>query len=602
VRHNPLDRRGGIVGSVLYLIVALLVVIFFYVKAADFGFPEQTWISILVAALFGQWLVVRLGRRRPSLARPIPSAPREAAVSAPSEDDARERPVRPGPAPPPVDPRSIAILPFRIEGPDPTIEHLADGIAEEVLVGLAGLGGARVTARASSFRFRDGNPDLALIGRQLGVAHVLQGSISRAAGRLAVEVVLRTTLGARVWSQRTECGLGAVHEAQEALVRGVAGSLGYGLPEGGSALSAGRRTSDPVAQDHYLKGRAFWHGRGTGLRQSATFFEQAVHADADFALAWAGRADAHIMLGFYGYMEPHAAFKIARESAEKALQLDDRVAEAWSALGFVRTFHDWDWVRADLCFQKAVDLNPSSMLARRWYAMNRGIVGRLGDWLRQNQSSLVVDPLAVFSHAHVAWSLLGARAYDEAEAAAQRALELDEDFALGYWFRWRAHLYRGNLDAAVSDLIESARRARGNPIVVSTLGYAVGKSGDMVRAQRHLEDLKAGPPRWRWVGASQIATVQLGLERTGDALTTLERAASERDFWLPMTIRRPEWDGVRHDPRFKAILEQTGPGGDSPGELLRGPRRDRRLSRRAHSTRRASTGALPSPGLQDLRR
>ena len=563
MRHFVLNRRGGVVGSVLYLVVALAAVVFFYFKAADYGFPGQTWISVLVAVLFGQWLVIRVGHRQPSRARPIPSVPREAVGRSSTEDEPRiepalDEPVRQGPAPPPLDPRAVAVLPFRVVGSDPAIEYLADGLAEEVLLGLASLGGARVTARASSFSRREEDPDLAEMGRQLGVGHVLQGSLSRGAGQLTVEAVLLKTSGAQVWSHRAECEPAEWHEAQEALVKRVAESLGYGLPDASPALTPGRRTREAAALEYYLQGRAFWHGRGPGLQQSATFFAQAVHADADFALAWAGRADAHMMLGFYGYMEPHAAFKTARQSAERALQLDDQIAEAWSALGFVRTFHDWDWARADLCFQKALDLNPSIMLARRWYAMNRGIVGRLADWVRQNRSSLAVDPLAVFSHAHIAWALLGVRAYDEAEAAVQRALELDENFALGYWFRGRAHLYRGDLDDAIADLITAARLARGNPIVVSTLAYAVARSGDRARAQRHLEDLQAGPPQWRWVSASQIATVELGLDRTNDALTSLERAGSERDFWLPITIRRPEWDGVRHDPRFKAILERTG--------------------------------------------
>ncbi len=546
------------------------------------GLPESAWIGVFMAALLGLLLTAAASRAperppsktrapRPQRQRPQRASlsdpttgrnvePRTLEVRAPEPDRSTVSGARAGRAAvlPPIDPSLVLVIPFEVSGPDPTVEFMADGMAEEVLLGLSSLGGTRVVPRTSAFTFK-GTDDPEGAARRLGAAHVLSGELSRSAGLLTLRARLFSTeRNDEVWSRDWAFRTGQTCETQADLINAVAVSLQVPVEAGRPVLSLGRQTDDAEAQEHYLQGRFFYHQRGEALQRSAVSFEQAVRGDIGFALAHAGRADAHMLLGFYGYMEPRTAFQKAKESAEKALELDDQIAEAWTSLGFVRSFYEWDWGRSEVCFRRAEALNASYMPARYWSAMSRGVAGHLEDWVQHNESSLKVDPLASHARAHLAWALLICRDWDGAEAAIDESLKLDPEFTLGHWFRGRARWHRGEIEDAMLDLREGARRSRGNPITLGTLGYSLAQTGETGHAQRLLEELEAGPARWRWVRPSQIATVQLGLGQTEEALASLERGLVERDFWLPLTIRRPEWDVLREESRFQEILAGMG--------------------------------------------
>lgn len=552
------------------------------------GIPESAWLGVFVVALFGL-LVTALGSRSPERpgrvqagpprmrkkrqprqeappqpraeSGPPPSAaPRQTPAPPPPRQEApRTAPASRAPAIeyPPVDPALVLVLPFTVSGSDPTIEFMADGISEEVLLGVAGLGDVRSVPRASAFSFKDTELGREECARRLGAAHTVAGEISSMGGELRLEASLagsNAELWSRIWNFTAENTGDVVAD----LIRAVGLTLELPLEPGQRVLSIGRQTDRAEAQRHYLQGRYYWHQRGDGLQKSAASFEQAVRSDTGFALAYAGRADAHMLLGFYGYMEPRTAFQKAAEAAEKALELDDEISEAWTCLGFVRSFYHWEWSRSEVVFRRAIELNPSYMPARYWYALSRGTSGHLGDWIQQGRTSIKIDPLAPHALTHLGWALLESRAHDEAEEVLDRALTLDPEFSLGHWFRGRARLHRGDTDSALADLAASAKLSRGNPITLGTLGYAMARSGRTGDAQRILDELEAGPARWRWVRPSQVATVQLGLGRAEAALESLERGLEEKDFWLPLTVRREEWDEVRNDGRFGALLAGMG--------------------------------------------
>ncbi len=543
--------------------------------------PTVTWWVLAVIAVVGlpfALLLVRDPRDAPSHSRvrlPSPPQSRRAGAGTPGRvagsragDSTGTTPVparstegsgvrlaaKAGPAA-----GAVGVLPFTVAGSDPSIEHLADGLTEEVLLGLGRLEEFSVPARGSVFALRGGDRPIEEIAARLRVGHVLEGVVAKEGGRLQVKAVLRRASDrSPVWKGEAEGNLGELGHLATRLVHGATHARGAPLPEAASAPSVGRSTADGAACDAYFRGRSLFHQSLEGVKRSTALFEQAVRADARFALAHARRAEAHVLLAFYSLMTPAAAFETARESAREALALDEHLPEAWAALGFVQAFRDWDWTRASVSFQKAVDLNPSFVPARFWYALSLGAAGDVVERVRQTSLALRSDPVSTSANAHVGWALLGGRAFDHAERRMTRVLRQDPDHALAYWVRGRARIHSGAGVAGLDDLIEAAKRSRTNPVFIGSLGYAVASAGRTSRAQRHLTDLRAGPAGWRWVPESQIATIELGLSRPEDALDSLERALEQRDPWLPLTMRRPEWDAHRSHERFRQILSLLG--------------------------------------------
>jgi TolB-like protein len=574
------ERRGGATTAVLYVVVAAGALILVFSKGAMLGLPDYSWMAVGGAALLGLPLTLRRGRSK-SKAKPLPSggrkgAPRTKNSGAPAGLAAKTPTGQPAPRPTPggnataakpasqprqsgAQSRAILVLPLTIGGTDPSIDALAEGVAEAVLLGLAGLQGARVPARDSAFSFKFRDVSAAAAGEEIGAGFVLEGRIGTEGEKLTLAArLVRVSNGQPAWSGKLEGTLDTVSEMEDALIRAVAKVAGLPIPPNASPLSPGRRTRSGEAQRAYLQGRYDWHRGGEGYQRAAPGFEQAVRADERFALALAGRAENQVLQGFYGYVEPRSSFQRARESAEAALGLDDALPEAWSALGCARMFRDWEWRGAEEAFRRGVGINPAVVTARFWAGMNRGLSGHLVDWIRHCVTALRQDPRSVLAHLHVGWALLGARMYRKAHEVMDQAVELNPNFGFAYWLRGRARAYGGDVDGGLVDLIESAKRTKVNPIAVASLGYLVGKSGNTKRAERHLHDMASGPAGWRWILPTQLATIELGLGRQEEALKGLQHALEVQDIWLPLTLRRPEWDPLRREAAFQAVLKGVG--------------------------------------------
>ncbi len=579
MKHVIRGRHGTVTRAGLYLVVAAVAVTVVLLQGVRLGLPAYSWMFVGGVALLGLPLVLRRARPK-AKAKPLPSAPRQRAPRPKGADTGAGGSATAGPRPqgtagaggaaaaatlasqperPPARSRAVLVLPMTIGGTDPFIDYLAEGVAEAVLLGLAGLEGARVLARDSAFSFKFKDVPAAEAGGEIGAGFVLEGRIGKDGERLTVTArLVRASNGQPAWSGKLEGKLETVSEMEVALIRAVAEAVGLPIPPNGSPLSPGRRSRSGEAHRAYLQGRYDWHRGGEGYQRAAPSFEQAVRADERFALALAGRAENQVLQAFYGYVEPRSAFKRARESAEAALGLDDALPEAWSALGCARMFRDWDWRGAEDAFRRAIGINPAVVTARFWAGMNRGLSGHPVDWIRHCVTGFRLDPRSVLAHCHVGWALLGARIYGKAREVLDQAVELDPDFGFAYWLRGRARAYAGDIDGGLVDLIESAKRTKVNPIAVASLGYVVGRSGNANRAERHLQDLASGPAGWRWILPTQLATIELGLGRQAEALKGLQSALEVQDIWLPQTLRRPEWDPLRREPAFQAVLKGAG--------------------------------------------
>jgi serine/threonine protein kinase len=320
--------------------------------------------------------------------------------------------------------RSIAVLPFVGMSPKQDQEYFCDGLAEELINALTHIKGFRVAARTSAFACRDKDYDVREIGEKLNVETVLEGSIRKAGNRLRITAqLINAGDGYHLWSERYDRELEDIFAIQDEIALAIVDKLKLELLEDEAALLVKRGTTDLEAYELYARGRFFWEQRGEGLGKAIECFRKALARDPNYAQAYSGLADCYTLLGFYGILPSKEAFSPAREAALKAIELDGTLAEPHSSLGCIHWWYDWDLPRAELEFNKAIELNPGYAPAHYWYAGVLMTEGREAE-AREVQAELQERS----SHQYVSpwWFgvvLVGLGEHDQAMAWLERAYE-----------------------------------------------------------------------------------------------------------------------------------------------------------------------------------
>ncbi|MGD8319442.1 MAG: protein kinase [Gemmatimonadota bacterium] len=461
--------------------------------------------------------------------------------------------VRRGGNAPAADQASVAILAFQDLSADHSDAYLGDGIAETLSNALAQVPGLRLSGRTSASSLRESGEDVRDIGRELGVATVLDGSVQRSGGRLRVIArLVRTSDGVGIWSHSFDRSADDIFALQDDVASAVAEALrGQVLAKG---TTAGTGTRDLQAYDAYLQGRFFWKKRAVpDLVQAIAYFNEAIARDSTYARAWAGLADAWLVLPFYADTIPSSeAIPRARSAAERALALDPDLAEAHTSLAYAHTVYDWDWAAAERDFRKAIELDPQYPTAHKWYSDMLFAVGRLDEALAEAKRAAELDPRSPNARTIVGVRKWALGRNDEARADFERALEMDPTFPLALRNASRYYWIAG--DTARFFGIQSRMAAvSGDDIVpVSALRAAMAAGGpDSV-----LSLLAAVP------SARRQPTFRSGFDALrGDldaAFADLDQAVKERDVWLPVSFRNPPQASLRGDSRWAALLERMG--------------------------------------------
>lgn len=453
---------------------------------------------------------------------------------------------------------SIAVLPFANRSADPENEYFSDGMAEVLMNRLVSIPGLRVAARTSSFSFKGKQEDIRSIGNKLKVGHVLDGSVQRSGDRIRITVQLvKVSDGFQLWSDTYDRDWTDIFQIQDEISHSIVEALKPQLV--GEIESAGTAgyLPDPEAHDLYLKGLYFWNQRGRGLAKSLEFFNQSIQIDPEYALAYVGIAEAYTLLTFYGTLPPMKSIPAAKEAAEKALSIDDSIAEVYSVLGFVRTFFDWDLAAADQEFHRALELNPNYAPARYWYATYLTVLRRFEDSFEQDRIALKIDPFSRFTNTHMGWMKVAARHSEDAINQLQVSIELDETFALTYHLLGLAYEQLSRYEEAITAFRRSVECSAGHPWMVGGLGCAYGIAGEKEKADQILSELKDRAEK-EYVRSYILAEVCSGLGRTDEALNWLGKAYEERDLWMAIMHLNQHLDSLKHDPRYITILEKVG--------------------------------------------
>ncbi len=451
---------------------------------------------------------------------------------------------------------AVAVLPFANVGGDPGAEWLSDGITESLINSLSPAAGLKVMSRNSVFRYKGKDVDPSEVGRALGVGAVLAGQVTQRGEDLLVSVELIDVRdNTHLWGEKYSRKLSDVLGVQEEIAREIAARLRSRLQ--GGAVDPKRYTLDNEAYQDYLRGRYFWNKRNEdGFRKAVAFFSRAIERDPNYALAYAGLADTHALMSDYSIVPPREAMPKARAAAERAIALDEGLAEAHTSLAFVRMAFDWKWPEAEADFRRAIELNPNYATAHQWYASYLVQVGRSGEALAEIRQAQELDPLSAIISANAGLYLYYARRYDEAVAQLRKTLEVDEQFGVAHLYLGYAYLQQpGRTDDAVGEFQQAVKHMGEDPETLSALGYAYAVAGRRADAERVLEQLRERRAHG-YVSPYFIAVVYAGLGDRERAFQALEESFQDRHPGMILLKSDPRFDPLRKDARFSDLIRR----------------------------------------------
>jgi TolB-like protein/Tfp pilus assembly protein PilF len=453
---------------------------------------------------------------------------------------------------------SIAVLPFLNLSPDPENEFFADGMSEEIINALAQIEQLHVVARSSAFSFKGKHIDLRIIGEQLNVRTILEGSVRRAGNHLRITAQLvKVADGYHLWSERYDREMKDIFEVQDEIARSIAERLMVSLEGKREGPLVRAATKNLEAYQLYLKGRAMLYQRGAAMLRAAKCFERAVALDPDYALAWAGLADAHTVLGYYGLVPPAASMPKGTEAARRAVALDPSLAEAHGAFAMCCLLHDWDLAAAEREFRCALKLNPRYIQAHCWYALFylQLAVGRATEGIEHARLAVESDPLSGYANSMLGMTYSAAGKYAEAVEASERAVELDPDsFLARCSLQWALRFSRRFEDAVAACNSALAISGR-HPWALSSLAMIFADWGKPADAESVYAEMMARARR-EYVAPAELAIAATAVGMQDEAIGHAREAFEIRDPFCRIQFSKywPDSARLREDPRFQEIL------------------------------------------------
>ena len=456
--------------------------------------------------------------------------------------------------------KSIAVLPFENLSGNPENAYFTDGIQEEILMRLAKIADLKVISRTSTARYKSSPDNLREIAKQLGVANVLEGSVQRSADQVRVNVQLINALtDAHLCAEAYDRELTDIFAVESDIATTIAETLQVKLTGSEKAAIAKRPTANTKAYEFYLKGRFFWNKRTPdGIKQAIVQFQQSIERDPNFALGHAGLADSYIALTFYNFAAPHESMPKAKESAIKALALDNTVAEAHASLAHVLMNYDWNWSAAEKEFKRSIELKPDYATAHEWYAIHYlTATGRLKEAVQEMKKALELEPASLVMNTFMGATLCYAGRYDEAIDQCRRTVEMDPNFAVAHWHLGLAYEQKQVFDAAIEEFQKAISLSGGSPLMKAALGHAYAKSQKKHEANKILGELDE-LSKQQYVSAYEVAAIYVALRNNEQAFQLLGKAYTEHSFHLVYLNVWPQFKSVSADPRFQDLVQRIG--------------------------------------------
>ena len=451
--------------------------------------------------------------------------------------------------------RRIAVLPLANLSSDAKDEIFSEGMTEELISALSKIAGLRVIARTSAMRYKDSKKPIREISKELNVSAILEGSVRKAGNKIRITIQLADPeTEEQIWSEKYDRDLEDIFAVQSEIAEKVADELEVQI-KNSERLNLGKKATDShEAYTLYLEGRHSLNTRTEeSLKKAIERFNEALEKDPQFALAYTGVADSYAVLALLEFLPPKEVFPKARMAAEKALEIDNRLAEAHTSLGVVRFQYDWDWEGAEKEFKRAIELNPSYAPAHQFYADFLKSQGRFDEALSEMSHAGALDPLSLSINTGIGHVLYLSRQYDRAIEQYRNTIKLDPNFIQARLWFGRPYLQKRMYKEAITELTHAVTLSGDSTISLAMLGHANGTAGKKDEAEKILEKLTQRS-RNQYVPSYWIAMIHVGLGDKDQSFTWLERAFQERSSWLAWTGVEPRFDSLRSDPRFNSLL------------------------------------------------
>ena len=451
---------------------------------------------------------------------------------------------------------SIAVMPFSNEGGTPDAEYLSDGITDSLINSLAKIQGLNVKARATVFRYKGQNAEPTHLGRELSVHAVLNGRVKQRGDDLSIYLSLvDTTTGDQIWGESYERKLADLVTVQKDITRDVSQKLQLRLSGADVQRVTRNFTNDPEAYQLYLRGRhRLLKTNQPDVEASIQYFQAAIDRDPAYSMAYVGLADAY--RAPVTERPPSEALAKSKAAIQKALDIDDTLADAHAVLGWVIFWYEWNWAAAEAELKRAIELDPKNADAHNFYAHLLSNIGRHNEALSEARTARELDPLNLRTNALEGQFLIHSGRVDEGIARLNATLELDQNHWMAHLFLASGYIEKGAIDKAV----EAGRKTvEVNPHSrsFSFLGYALAKAGRDSEAREELNKILALASE-RWVSPYSTALLYNGLNEREQALSLLEKGLKERDPRMVFLKVEPKWNNLREDPRFQKIMAGVG--------------------------------------------
>ncbi|HJZ64899.1 MAG TPA: winged helix-turn-helix domain-containing protein [Candidatus Acidoferrum sp.] len=472
----------------------------------------------------------------------------------------RSRPVR--------DRLMLAVLPFQNLSGEEQQEYLADGMTEEMITQLGGLNPQRlgVIARTSAMQYKGSHKGTSQIARELNVNYLLEGSVRRQEQRIRVTArLIQTSDQAEIWADSYDADISDILKVQGEVARAIAGQIRMQLPQQAERRLSGTHRVNALAHDSYLQGQQAWNLRDKeGTARSIQQFRHAIEIDPNYAAAYAGLARAYALSPVSGLMSASEAMPKARETASRAIALDDSLAEAHSLMGFIEAHYDYDWPAARQEYQKALQLNPSDSIAHLFYSNSYlSPLGRHDEAIAEMKTAIALDPFSARIQSFLGRTYIWARRYDDALAHLKHTTEMFPSFAIDHQRLAHLYAYREEYDKAISEETRARILAGEDPHAVlkleDSLRQAIATRGPRGYWEKLLElSRQADNPPEAYTTTDGLAILYVRLGDKEKALRALEQGYRERQLHMTEIGIEPTFDALRPEPQFQDLLRRVG--------------------------------------------
>ncbi len=455
---------------------------------------------------------------------------------------------------------SLAVLPLINASRDPNLEYLSDGITESIINTLSQLPKLRVVPRSTVFRYKGKSVDPQEAGTELGVRAVFAGRIVQVRDAIILKAeLIDVAHQSQLWGEQYRHKSKDIFALEAEISEDISEKLRLRLTGEEKKKLVKRYTENTEAYHLYLKGRYFTNKRTTDwIKKGIEHFQQAIDLDPNYALAYAGLADAYSFLASStGGHPPRETYPKAEAAALQALELDDTLGEAHSTLGFCRLLFDWDFAAAEREYKRAIELSPNYANAHDGYSFYLKATGQHEAAIQSCQRAQELDPLSMFATLSLGWAYYFARDYDRALIQTHKVLDMDANFGFAHWHAGKTYLQKGMYIEAVASLRQALNLIGGTPPFISFLGHAYARSGKQREARQMLTQLLRLSNK-QYVSSYFLAIIHLGLGELDEAFAWLEQAFEERSGFLAFIGVEPMFDDLRGDARFADLLRRVG--------------------------------------------